>query len=85
MENDTFFTVQEAAQKLGVHETAIRNATLQDRLPFVHRYGRKLIAASELEAYRLRSQPNGVKRTGRPKATDRKTAPAAVGKGNETE
>lgn len=67
METDTLLTVQEAAKKIGVSESAIRNATLDGRLPSVWRYGRKLIDAGELEAYRERTQPGGVKQRGRPR------------------
>ena len=67
MENKTFLTVQEAAQHIGVSESAIRNATLDGRLPFVRLYGRKLIEPKELEAYLRRSRPDGVKPKGRPR------------------
>lgn len=67
METEIFFTVQEAAERIGVTANAIRNATLDGRLPFEQKYGRKVIAAAELEAYRLRSQPEGEKRSGRPR------------------
>jgi excisionase family DNA binding protein len=60
-------TVQESAAQIGVSETAIRNATLEGRLPFVRLYGRKLIEPVALEAYRQRTQPKGVKQRGRPK------------------
>ena len=51
-------------------ESAIRNATLDGRLPFVRKYGRKLITAEELEAYTLRTRPDGVKPKGRPRRTE---------------
>ena len=54
---------------MGVTETAIRNAILQGRLPSERIYGRKVVATKEIEAYRLRTQPEGVKATGRPKGT----------------
>ena len=66
MEAETFLTVREAAERLGVSESAIRNATLEGRLPFVRRYGRKLIEVPALLAYRDRTQPGGVKPKGRP-------------------
>ena len=80
MKNDTLYTVQEAAERLGVGETAVRNATNEGRLPFVNKYGRKLIEADALEAYRMRSQPEGAKRTGRPP----KAAAATAGKEIQT-
>ena len=66
MEAETFLTVREAAERLGVSKSAIRNATLEGRLPFERRYGRKLIALRALLAYRERTQPGGVKPRGRP-------------------
>ena len=67
MQIETLLTVKEAAASLGVSESAVRNATLEGRLPFVRRYGRKLIEAGELESYRRRTRPAGVKPTGRPR------------------
>ncbi len=66
-QHENFLTVREAANRLGVSESAIRNATLEDRLPFVKKYGRKLIEICELESYRARTQPEGEKQRGRPK------------------
>lgn len=57
MEADELLTVQEAAEWLGVGDTAVRNAMLRGRLPFVRRYGRKLIALPELAAYKERTRP----------------------------
>jgi len=67
MDDQNYVTIQEAAANIGVTETAIRNATLDGRLPFIRKYGRKLIANDDLEAYRRRTQPLGVKTVGRPK------------------
>lgn len=64
---DNFLTVQQVAADLGVTDGAIRLALSQGRLPFVEKYGRKLVAAVDVEAYRQRAQPNGVKRVGRPR------------------
>ena len=61
-----YFTVQEAAVNLGVSEAAVRNATLQGRLPYVRKYGRKLISPSDLQLYKERTQPQGIKSVGRP-------------------
>lgn len=67
MEDETFLTVREAAEKIGVTESAIRNATLDGRLAFVRRYGRKLISLADLAAYQQRTQPGGTKPKGRPR------------------
>jgi excisionase family DNA binding protein len=67
VEEETFLTVQEAARKIGVSQSAIRNATLEGRLPFERRYGRKLIRVEQLLTYQERTQPGGVKRSGRPR------------------
>jgi hypothetical protein len=60
-EDEELLTVQEAAVRAGLGETAIRNAILRGRLPEVLRYGRKLIRASDLETYQRNAKP------GRPK------------------
>ncbi len=59
-------TVQDAALELGVTDGTIRTALSEGRLPFVEKYGRKLIIRTNLEIYRQRTQPNGKKRVGRP-------------------
>jgi len=64
---DDFLTVQQAASKLSVTDGAIRLALSQGRLPFVEKYGRKLIARPALDAYQQRTQPEGVKKVGRPR------------------
>ena len=66
METDTLLTVKEAADQIGVSESAVRNATLEGRLPFVRMYGRKLIKPADLAAYQERAHPGGVKPKGRP-------------------
>ena len=67
MASETLLTVKEAAERLGVTESAVRNATLDGRLPFVIKFGRKLVETKELEAYRERTQPAGVPAPGRPR------------------
>jgi len=67
MNTETLLTVREAAAKIGVSESAIRNATLQGRLPFVVKFGRKLIEQDALADYQGRTQPEGVKPRGRPR------------------
>jgi len=64
---DTLLTVQEAAASLGVTDGAVRLALSQGRLPSVEKYGRKLVAWPDLDVYRQRTQPGGVKRVGRPR------------------
>jgi hypothetical protein len=61
MEGETLLTVQDAAKRSGVGETAIRNALLRGRLPYQIQYGRKLIRLTDLETYRQTARP------GRPK------------------
>ena len=68
MDTDTLLTVHEAAASIGVSDSAIRNATLKRRLPFVVKFGRKLIEQDALEEYRQRTQPDGIKLRGRPHA-----------------
>ena len=64
---DEYLTVQDAAAALGISEVSVRSALNRSRLPFVEKYGRKLIARAALDAYRQRTQPDGVKRVGRPR------------------
>ncbi len=66
-EEDPLLTVREAADKIGVSESAIRNATLDGRLPYEQMYGRKLIRLSDVMAYQARTQVGGIIRSGRPK------------------
>ena len=64
---EEYLTVQDAAAALGITEVSVRSALNRSRLPFVEKYGRKLITRADLDAYRQRTQPDGVKRVGRPK------------------
>lgn len=73
-----YFTIQEAALEIGVTETAIRNATLEGRLPFERKYGRKLITPSELLAYKERTQVDGEPRRGRPRKVNKTSIPPSV-------
>ncbi len=66
MDTETLLTVKEAAQRIGVSESAIRNATLDGRLAYVVKFGRKLIEKGALDEYQVRTQPEGVKLRGRP-------------------
>lgn len=70
MDTDALLTVHEAAEKIGVSDSAIRNATLDGRLPFVVKFGRKLIERDALIEYQRRTQPDGQKSKGRPRAAE---------------
>lgn len=70
MDTEDLLTVREAAIKIGVSESAVRNATLEGRLVFVRKFGRKLISRDALAEYQERTQPNGVKPLGRPQRRD---------------
>ncbi len=67
MERPEILTVVQAAHELGVTAAAVRLAIYDNRLPSQEFYGRKLIARPDLNAYRQRTQPEGVKRVGRPR------------------
>lgn len=67
METEVLLTAREAAAELGVHVGTIHNAFQDNRLPFVPMYGRKLIRRADLDVYRQRTRPNGVKPVGRPR------------------
>ena len=68
MDAETLLAVQEAALKLGVSESAIRNATLEGRLPFVQKFNRKLIEEAALLGYQQRTQVGGDKPKGHPRS-----------------
>lgn len=64
---ETLLTVQQAAANLGVTDGAVRLALSQGRLSSVEKFGRKLIERADLDAYKRRTQPDGVKKVGRPR------------------
>lgn len=64
-----YLTVQEACRELGLAETTVRTTLSEGRLPFVVKFGRKLIDRTDLDNYRQRTQPSGVKKSGRPRKT----------------
>ena len=66
MEEQEYLTVPEAVALLGSTDSSIRTAMRQGRLPFIVKYGRKLIARADLDAYKQRTRPNGEKPRGRP-------------------
>jgi excisionase family DNA binding protein len=71
MENEALLTARDAAEELGIHVATVHRAFQDNRLPFIALYGRKLIRRSDLDAYKQRTRPNGLKPKGRPiKATN---------------
>jgi excisionase family DNA binding protein len=66
METENLLTMDEAAAKIGVSLSAIRNATQEGRLPFVRAFGRKLVTVQALAEYQARTQVDGVPPKGRP-------------------
>lgn len=52
---------------LGISQAAVRNAIYEGRLASVKLYGRPLVSRADLDAYKQRTQPDGVKKTGRPR------------------
>ena len=51
---EAFYTLQEAAHELGVRVLDLERAIQNHHLPFTHQFGRRLIAAGDLAAYRTR-------------------------------
>ena len=70
---EEYLTVQEAALELGITEVSVRSALNQNRLPFAEKFGRKLVNRDDLEAYKQRTQPSGVKKVGRPRKAQKAT------------
>lgn len=66
MEKERFLTIREAAAELGSAASTIHNAVYERRLPFVLKYGRKVIDRLDLDAYKQRTRPAGEKPKGRP-------------------
>ena len=65
---DQFLTMQEAAQRLGVVNSRIRQAVLDGSLPHVVLFTKKLIRVEDLEDYRRRVRgEDGEKKIGRPR------------------
>ena len=67
MIDEHYLTVQEVAAELGLAETTIRTSVAKGNLPFTMKFGRKLIDRADMDAYRQRTQPDGVKKVGRPR------------------
>ena len=70
METETLLTAREAAAELGVHVGTVHRAFQESRLPSVALFGRKLIRRADLDAYKERTRPGGVKPRGRPKKAE---------------
>ena len=58
---DELITVQEAAKQTGMSENGIRTAMSRGTLPYVEKYGRKLIRPTDMKRYQQTT------RRGRPK------------------
>lgn len=64
-----YLTVAQAAELLGINTQSCRNAAVHGNLKSINVFGRVLIPRAALEEYRVRTQPDGKPRTGRPKKT----------------
>lgn len=67
MEEPEYFTVPEAMRELDAAAQTIHTAITEGRLPFVVKYGRKLVSPADLAVYKQRTRPNGEKPRGRPR------------------
>jgi hypothetical protein len=68
MEETTFLSAREAAQRLGVTKNAIWNAQREGRLPCIKRHGILLFHPAAIRAYALRTRgTEGIKPRGRPR------------------
>ena len=70
-DNPDFMTVAQAAASLRIQTQTLRGVILRGRIPVVRTYGRVLIARTDVEAYRARSQPEGEPKRGRPKQAEK--------------
>lgn len=70
--DDNLLTVPQVAGLLGVAQSAVRNAIYEGRLVAVEAYGKRLIRPEAVEAYRARTQADGVKKAGRPRKVVRR-------------
>jgi hypothetical protein len=57
-ETETHYTLQEAAEHLGVDVAELHLAVKSKTLTCTHHYGRSLVSRDELELYRQRTQPS---------------------------
>lgn len=66
-EEAEFYTVPQVAALLTVSPPTVYIALREGRLPFVTKYGKRLISRTALAEYRARTRPTGEKPRGRPK------------------
>jgi excisionase family DNA binding protein len=66
-ENPNYVGIREAARILVVSETTVRSAIHRGNIPFRIAYGHTVVARSDLEDYKTRTQPLGKPKRGRPK------------------
>lgn len=67
METDDLLTVPEVAALLGIAQTTVHAAMSKGKLPYIHKYGRRLVPRSVALAYKERAQPDGAPKRGRPR------------------
>ena len=61
-----FLSAREGAKYLGVNEFTLRGAIRDQRIESEVRHGRIMISKIQLDAYRAKTQPDGVPKVGRP-------------------
>ena len=66
MEEQEYLTIPEAMKELDAASQTIHTAMTEGRLPFIVKYGRRLVSRADLEAYKQRTRPDGEKPRGRP-------------------
>ncbi len=66
MVDEDFLTVPEAAAELAITVSSVHIALKENRLPYIEKYGRKLVSRADLDIYKLRTRPGGEKPKGRP-------------------
>ena len=67
MDEGDFLTVQDVSNFLGIGMVAVRTSIRDGRLPSQRIFGRIVVKREDAQAYKDRTQPDGVKRVGRPK------------------
>lgn len=77
MEETDYLTIPQVSRELGAAAQTVHTAISEGRLPFVVKYGRKLVARADVEAYRERTRPDGEKPKGRPRGSAKKQEPDA--------
>lgn len=65
--DDELLMVPQVAIELNVSPPTVYIAMREGRLPFVTKYGKRLISRTALAEYKARTRPTGEKPTGRPK------------------